>query len=277
MVLKDPIKLFIEGLSESLHSGVRDVKRIHTITFTTFLEAALSLRNKRRDYEWLLSKVKGSIYPFHTLVMKLVPDAAKVIREVEEAVRSSTITAEASTKIVCKRIAYMHRGRIDYVFVIDALSPIEFASLIITANRNGFECNLSREFFINPIGLTWFVKEQVDEERKRLRNYAKELAEAVGCTRYNVSFTFDDAIHTTLGDVTSFILRENGKNPLEGVWMEIIKTMSGVEPNATILLTTDHGYSVYEGDGMLFVNHGIESGRILYLEPIALFSILKVV
>lgn len=42
-----------------------------------------------------------------------------------------------------------------------------------------------------------------------------------------------------------------------------------------MLLTTDHGYSVHEEDGMLYITHGKENDPILDLEQVALFAVLE--
>lgn len=198
MLLRRSVETFANGLDNILHGAVQDPRRIHLITFVAFLEAALELKGRRKAHETSISKMKMAISPYHVLATKLMPGAAEVIHEVKAIAKSSVITVEASAEEVRKKVASVFHGMIDYVLVLDALSPVEFISLLVVAKRNGFRCDLSSEFLVNPLGRTWFVKEQVREEWKRLRNYAKELAEAVGCVKYDVAFDFDKAIHSAL-------------------------------------------------------------------------------
>ena len=273
-MLKQAVESLARSLDSTLHSGVQNASLIHIMMFVTFLEAALGLRNKRSLYSRVLDRVKHYVpLPFRAHLTRLVLDAARVIREVERIAGSATVTEEASSRALRKRLATLFWRRIDSVFVVDALSPIEFASLLVIAGRNGYFRNLSSEYLVNPTGATWFVKEQIREEEKRLRKYAEELAGVLMSSRHRVSFTFDKAIHSTIGDITTFIRDEKGRSPLEAVWEEI-RTASEEDVGAAMLLTTDHGYSVYEDEGALIVDHGRRNDAILALEPIALVAIL---
>lgn len=275
-MLSDSVKSVANTLNNTLHSGVRDAGLIHIIVFAAFLEAALELRNKRARYEHVLDKVKSYVpLPFRAHITRLTPDAAIVIREVGRVAASAVVVGEASVKVLREKLAKTFCGRIGHVLVIDALSPIEFASLLVVAERSGYYCDLSSEFLVNPVGVTWFVKEQVREEEKRLRKYAKEIAEVLMSPRYGVSFTFDKAIHTVVGDVAAFLRGERGESPLKAVWEEVKRAAAEVEASATVLLTTDHGYGVYEGGGTLFVDHGRKNSAILTLEPVALVALLE--
>ncbi|MEM1620216.1 MAG: hypothetical protein QXU52_05700 [Fervidicoccaceae archaeon] len=273
-MLKVSVNLLVSALQSKLHASVKDAGLIHRLMFAAFLQAGLERKGMLSLFRHVLDKVESCIpQPHRAHLLTLSPYAAEVIRNVEEAATRAVVTWEASVKSLSEKLRKVLRGKIGYVYVVDALSPIEFASLLVVAKRNGYYCDLSSEYLVNPAGKTWFVKEQVEE--KRLREYAKELAESLASPKHSVSFTFDKAIHNTIGDVSTFLNSGESGNPLHAVWREVEKASSEVgESAAALLLTTDHGYGVYEGAGTLFVDHGRE-GAILDLEPVALIALLK--
>lgn len=273
-MLRDSVSLLAYELHSRLHVSVKNVSLIHALMFTVFLHAGLERKGKLSLYSSVLEKVRKSIpQPHRAHILSLTPYAAGVLRKVEEAAKKAHVTWEASVRSLSEKLKKTFYGRVGYVYVVDALSPIEFASLLVAAWRNGYFCDLSSYYLVNPAGKTWFVKEQVEE--KRLREYARKLAESLSSSRYSVSFTFDKAIHNTVGDVYSFLGGEDNENPLQTVWKEVEKASSEMrEGAAALLLTTDHGYGVYEGAGTLFVDHGRE-GALLDLEPVALVALFK--
>jgi len=222
-MLQEAVRSFGLKLDNLLHRGITDPKTFHIMAFTAFLDASLSLKGRRRLYEGVLEKVKD--LTGHTgariAATRLVPYASAVIEEVKREVKGASIAEEGSTAWVIRDVASSIKREVDGVFVIDAFSVIEFATLLATCRRNGFMCELRRQVFVNPPGKTDFVKRQVGKGQVRgwLRDYASKLAEEVECGRnYEVYPLFDEALHWTVGDVVCFLEGEGGRNPFELVW-----------------------------------------------------------
>jgi hypothetical protein len=259
MITLDPpeaIRNFAEYLDSSLHRTINDARLIHNISFAAFLEAILNLKGKYEHYRTVLESVKSKIgiQSARTVIQRLGVLAVDVIDAVSRRIQRATTDQEASLHHVCREAEKRYKNRVNHVLVVDAFSPVEFASLLVTAKRNGLEANLSDQVFVNPVGMTAFVQNQV--EKSRLQDYAANLARQVGATEYSVCPLPDRAIHHQIGDVVSFVDEEN--NPFVSAWRKIheIFKQPRLSPSWTVLITTDHGYDIYEQENILFVGHG---------------------
>ncbi|MDI6820295.1 MAG: hypothetical protein QMC89_05265 [Candidatus Hodarchaeaceae archaeon] len=190
------------------------------------MEAILNLKGKYKDYQMVLQSIKAKIgiQSARAAAERLSVLATDVVHTISSCVQEATIDQEASLRRVYEEAERRYKNRTNHVLVIDAFSPIEFASLLVTAKRTGLAAGLSDQVFVNPIGVTSFVQNQV--EKNRLRDYAAELAKSVGASGFSTCPLPDRALHHQIGDVVSFVEEEN--NPFTPAWRKSTKSLSNL-------------------------------------------------
>jgi hypothetical protein len=275
MMKLDPpeaIKRFSECLDNYIHRTINEARLIYNVAFAAFLEAVLNRKGKYEKYRTVLESIKAKIgiQSARVAVERLSVPAIDVIDAISSCIQRATIDQEASLRHVCEEASKRYKNRTNHVLVIDAFSAIEFASLLVTARRNGLATDLSDQLFVNPIGMTSFVQNQV--ERSRLQDYAANLAKAVDASGHSVCPLPDRALHHQIGDVVSFVEEEN--NTFMPAWRKIqeIFKQSTLSP-LTVLITTDHGYDIYEEEDILYVGHG--RGGLADLSRVSFFALVS--
>lgn len=262
-------------LNRLLHSSITEPKTFHLLAFLSFLEAALS-GGRKKKFQETINRIRDLVgyRSAQGILPSLIPKAAFVLEELNRKVESSLISEEANVTQVVRETAEGLRGEVSKVIVVDAFSIIEFAALMVTCWRNSLSCDLRQEVFVNPRGDTWYVKRQVGGDIGYLRDYAAKLAEEMGCGRnFEVYPILDNALHEGIGDVVCFL----EKNPFDPIWEKIWRVFQE-EPTLfpyRLLLTSDHGYNVFEDEsGTLYVGHGEKGRSVLRLDKVSLFAII---
>lgn len=274
--LPQAITKLSEKLHLCLHSSIVDPSILHTTTFLAFLEAALSQKGIKGRHQATLDCLYSCLPENAQKAAKsAIPYAADVLEKVEETMQGSSIVKEGNIQWIVSEVGRFHEGEIEKVIIVDALSPIEFAAILLSSWRNSFHCTLMPKVFVNPRGATRFVKRQVGKEQEGyLWNYADELKRVVKAFTFEVQPLFDKMLHENIGDIVSFLQ----KRPFLPIWECIAGTHQErlFSYTCRVLVTSDHGYNVFEDKtGTLYVGHGGGEKALLRLDSVSLFAILS--
>jgi len=208
----------------------------------------------------LLFKAKKDLSPaFESIILELrsILNSKKPI-----------LVENASITIISREITKIFR-RIDYVMVYDCMSLNEFILISAASRLQGFKTITPNLIFVNPIGLTRYVTQQLPglDYRSVLREYARLLAERLRAKGYHKSAYIDFKVHEygSMG-IEEFLQRIN----INKILNEIINLAS----NGIVLITADHGYDIiYDPDSKyVYVLHGFKRQLKGNHVPLLLFS-----
>ena len=146
--------------------------------------------------------------------------------------------------------------KVDYVMVYDCMSLNEFILISAASRLQGFKTVTPYLIFVNPVGLTKYVTQQLSglDYRSVLREYARLLAERLNAKGYHKSAYIDFKVHKygTMG-IEEFLEKIN----IDKISNEIINQAS----NGVVLVTADHGYDIiYDPSSKyVYVLHGFKN------------------
>jgi predicted transcriptional regulator len=208
----------------------------------------------------LLFKARKDLSPvFETIVLELQKtlDSKKPI-----------LVENANIPTIAREVRKLFR-KIDYVMVYDCMSLNEFILVSAASRSQGFRTILPNLIFVNPIGLTRYVTQQLPglDYRSVLREYARMLAERLRAKGYYKSAYIDFKVHEygSMG-IEEFLEKIN--------ITRIINEITNLASNGIVLITADHGYDIiYDPDSKyIYVLHGYKERVKGNHAPLLLFS-----
>lgn len=159
-------------------------------------------------------------------------------------------------------------GSVNYVLVYDCMSIIE--QLIVSAflKAKGARSVFLSRIFLNPIGLTRFVTQQLCSTgcRATLLGVAQYIASKLNASLYRKYSYVDEKVHEVgLLGVDEFV----DKVPIDKVAREVLEKAY----NGRTLVFSDHGYDLVSSpEGYLYVVHGLKQPSISGGTPLLFLS-----
>jgi len=178
------------------------------------------------------------------------------------------LVENANITIIAHEVMRIFR-RIDYVVVYDCMSLNEFILISAASRLQGFKTITPNLIFVNPVGLTRYVTQQLPnlDYKSVLREYAHLLAEELHAKGYHKSAYIDFKVHEygSMG-IEEFL----EKIIINNILNEIINLAS----KGIVLVTADHGYDlIYDPDSKyVYVLHGFKRQKKGNHIPLLLFS-----
>ena len=160
-------------------------------------------------------------------------------------------------------------GSVDYVMVYDCMSLIEFLAISAYLSSKGIRSVFLSKIFLNPVGLTRFVTQQLRNMHRyeALREVAHLIAESLEGVGYYKSSYLDRKVHEYghLG-IEEFIEMMNLDEVAEEILNQAIR--------GKLLVGTDHGYDfvMSKDDGYIYITHGFKSSDMYKATPLLLLS-----
>lgn len=160
-------------------------------------------------------------------------------------------------------------GSADYVVVYDCMSLVEFLAISAYLRSKGVRSAFLSRAFLNPVGLTRFVTQQLRDisRYEALSEVARLLAENLGGVGYYKSSRLDAKVH------------EYGHLGIDELieMMSIDKVAEEVLSYALrgkLLVGTDHGYDfvISRGDDYIYITHGFKPSDTYKATPLILLS-----
>jgi len=161
--------------------------------------------------------------------------------------------------------------KVDNVIVYDCMSLIEFIVVAASLRQRGYWSKILDIIFLNPLGVTRFVTQQLPPLNYRaiLREFAHLLAKTLEARNYTKSAYIDLRVHAYGSySLEEFIKKIN--------IAQITEDIADIALTGTTIVTTDHGYDVVydRSERYLYVTHGYRgdfSGKF-FLLPLSRFS-----
>jgi len=209
----------------------------------------------------LIALAKGKLYYLFLELLNLLDTLLSSKRPV-------IVEGEANLRFI---IDWLKRevGSVDYVMMYDCMSLIEFLAISAYLSFKGIRSVFLSKIFLNPVGLTGFVTQQLRNMHRyeALREVAHLIAESLEGAGYYKSSYLDRKVHEYgyLG-VEEFIEMMN----LDEVAEEILnQAISG-----RLLVGTDHGYDIVmsKDDGYIYITHGFKPSDTYKATPLLLLS-----
>jgi len=160
-------------------------------------------------------------------------------------------------------------GRVDYVLVYDCMSLVELLSISAFLKVKGVKPVFLNTVFVNPIGVTRFVTQQLYGTRYHvsLLGVAKYVANELGALLFMKSSFIDEKVHEVgLLGVEEFVDKVN----IERVAREALERAR----SGRVLILSDHGYDVVASvhENYIYVTHGFSYGGSSSYIPLVLLS-----
>ena len=178
------------------------------------------------------------------------------------------LVENANITTIVREVTKIFR-RIDYVMVYDCMSLNEFILISAVSRLQGFKSIFPNLIFVNPLGLTRYVTQQLPglDYRGVLREYARMLAERLHAKGYHKSAYIDFKVHEygSMG-IEEFLEKININR--------ILNEIANLAFNGIVLVTADHGYDViYDPDSQyIYILHGFKRQIKGNHIPLLLFS-----
>jgi len=242
---------------------------LHKIIFCSILRAGLSLYPAKTQHISELNRLIQTIpISYRGFVTgKLYLKALKLIKEFKRTVEDryrATLLKEANLQYIQD---YLKRnlGKVDKVAVLDCASIPEivtFATKFKSLNRHP---TILAETFINPIGVTRFLTQQLKifNQRTALSGYAQLLKETLNAEQSYKTPLIDLTVHKHGVSLEEFL-----KSLKIQTLFKTIKDLTGLD---SILITHDHGYDIAANDHGLYIIHGYKGECPINFSKIALF------
>lgn len=160
-------------------------------------------------------------------------------------------------------------GKVDYVMIYDCMSLAEFLAISAYLYFKGIRSVFLSKAFLNPVGLTRFVTQQLCSTNyyKVLREVARFIAESLKGIDYYKSSYLDKRVHEYgyLG-IDEFVEMVNINEMAEEVLSRAIR--------GKLLVGTDHGFDfvMSKEDGYIYITHGFKSSDTYKATPLLLLS-----
>ncbi len=178
------------------------------------------------------------------------------------------VDGEANLRHVVEMIRY-EIGNVDYVLVYDCMSIIEQLVIAAFLEVKGARTMFLNEFFLNPLGLTRFVTQQLHDPgyRTTLLGLAQYVADQLNALLFKKNFYIDQGVHEvgSLG-IDEFVDRIS----IDKIAYEVLEKAC----RGRTLVFSDHGYDliVSSGGDYLYVIHGFKRSNISGAVPLLLLS-----
>ena len=159
--------------------------------------------------------------------------------------------------------------KVDYVLLYDCMSLVEFLAISAYLQLKGMKSAFLSRAFLNPVGLTRFITQQLHEMQRHevLREVARLIAESLGGIGWFKSSYPDKVVHKYgyLG-IDEFVEAIDIKRIAEEVWEQATR--------GKLLVGTDHGYDVIRvlSDDYIYVTHGFKPRDTYKSTPLLLLS-----
>lgn len=263
----------LEKVIKSIH-GVDSlpIDVLYRVVFFLFTRAGLNLSDvtdtQRIEFEKLLEKipagfmwiVKGQPY-LHAL------EFLNSLKSMLWESRRPVLVREASVRYILDFLEKKVK-RVDGVIVLDCGSIPEMATMAIKLTHMNRNILFYSEVFVNPIGVTRFLTEQLKhlERRSMLEEYARLLKERLGAYSYKVIPSIDLTVHERGLSIEDFVNSLNIREIFEQVYQYV--------KGRSILITADHGYDLVVDEHGIYVTHGYKYKCLLNFSRIALFMVV---
>lgn len=239
-------------------------------TVYAFAFAAIQ-RIHNKKYE-LLKPLERKISPL--LIATVRKDLVNMIHDLLEhidlllASEKPIMVEEANLDHITDMVRY-EIGGINHVLVYDCMSIIE--QLVVSAflKAKGISSVFLRTIFINPVGLTRFVTQQLlgTHYRTTLLGLAKYVAKKLNASIYMKSSYIDEKIHEVgLLGIDEFV----DKISIDRIAEEVL----GKAKIGKTLVFSDHGYDLIASpeEDYIYVTHGFKQSSALGSKPLLLLS-----
>jgi len=159
--------------------------------------------------------------------------------------------------------------RVDYVLVYDCTSLIEQLAISAFLKVEGVKSVFLSTVFVNPVGVTRFVTQQLHGTgyRTSLLGAARYIAKELRASLYAKSSFIDERVHEVgLLGVEEFVDRMD----VDRVAREVLERAR----SGRVLVLSDHGYDVIASvrENYIYVMHGFSRGDSSSYVPLALLS-----
>ena len=159
--------------------------------------------------------------------------------------------------------------RVDYVLVYDCMSLVEQLAISAFLKVVGVKSVFLSTVFVNPVGVTRFVTQQLHgtSYRASLLGVARYIAKELRASLYAKSSFIDEKVHEVgLLGVEEFVDRMD----VDRVAREALERAR----SGRVLVLSDHGYDVIASvrENYIYVVHGFSRGDSSSYVPLALLS-----
>jgi len=252
--------------------GNLPTEMLHRIIFCSFIKAGLSIHGAHKEQEIEVEKlIKTIARPYYGFVnWKLYLNALRFVKAFNDFIedrKQAVILKEANLQYI---IQFLENkvGKVDTVFVLDCGSIPEIITIASKFSNLGHNVKIFEEVFINPIGITRFLTEQLGTfgRESYLIQYARLLKERLKASFYAKSSTVDLVTHQRGFAIDDF---------LKSIEVEkLFKQINHFAKQKSVLVTSDHGYDVVVDEHGLYVTHGCTRNCPLNFSRIALFLVI---
>ena len=186
--------------------------------------------------------------------------------------RAVIVEGEANLQVIIDWLKY-EAGKVDYVMIYDCMSLVEFLVVSAYLRFKGIRTVFLSKVFLNPIGLTKFITQQLYSTHydRTLREVACLIANSLESVSYYKSSYLDKRVHECghLG-VEEFVEVVDISRIIEEVLAQAIR--------GDLLVGTDHGYDlvVVKSDDYVYITHGFKINntyKAVSLIPLSRFAI----
>jgi len=244
----------------------------YRIIFCSFIKAGLSIYGAQKEQEIEVENlIKTIATPYRGLVNgKLYLNALRFMKAFNAFIKDSkqaVILKEANLQHI---IQFLENkvGEVDTIFILDCASIPEIITIASKFSASRHNIAIFEEVFINPIGITRFLTEQLETFSREscLIQYAKLLKERLKASFYTKSSTVDLVTHQKGFTINDFLKS-----------IEVQKLFDQINHFAkqnSVLVTSDHGYDVVADEHGLYITHGYKKECPLNFSRIALFLVI---
>jgi len=229
---------------------------VYKAIFYAFIH--VTLQRKFQNYEILKPLERKIPTPLLAAVKKELTDEiynlTKHIDSILDPNKPVLTYSEANIDFVINKVKH-EIGNVHTVLIYDCMSLIEQLAISAFLKVKGIKTLFLNAIFLNPIGLTKFMTEQLQDTRyqQTLFGVARHVARQLNASLYSKNSFIDEKVHETgLLGVEEFIDRI----AIDRITSEIIeKSIQG-----KTLLFSDHGYDVIAStqNKYIYVLHGFK-------------------
>ena len=182
--------------------------------------------------------------------------------------KPAVVEGEANLESITRWLKH-EINTVNHVLMYDCISLIEFLTISAYLKLRGIKSIFLSKVFLNPIGLTRFVTQQLygTSYRTTLLGVTQYIANNLGGAAYVKSSYVDEKVHEigSLG-IDTFV----DVIAIERIAREILEKAS----QGKILVCADHGYDIVESvdEGYIYVTHGFRPESAFKAIPLLLLS-----
>jgi hypothetical protein len=263
----------LDAIIASLSDGARlPTSILHRIIFCSLLRAGLSLYGPQRQHEEEFNKVLEAVpSPYKGLIngklYLMALDFVKSFNRMLTNAGHAILLREASLHYILDFLK-SRIGKVGSVMVLDCASIPEFITIASKFRSLRYHPLIFSEIFINPIGVTRFLTEQLKSfgQEDVLRGYAELLKQTLNANFYVKSSVIDLTVHKHGVSISEF---------LESIDVDqLFNRAKFFASQSSILITSDHGYDIIADEQGLYVAHGYKKPCPLNFSKMALFLVV---